>query len=204
MAVYGMWSGVPPSALSPVYTDSQAGVCGTVNTFAGIIGAVVLAAATDAPRLRVHLKACIAVLCGAAGVAFLLLALAVKPFRVPALAHALGYPGLIALFAIAGALRGACLCVCACALLWLCLRFHVCAGGTDPLFFELCAEVASPLGVPPGTAGAILTFGYHVLLCVMLSLPAPFLDHWTFVAMAALVALAGAMVAPVAVKYTRR
>ena len=180
MAVFGMWSGVLPAAVTAggAYTDAQAGVFGTVVTFAGVAGALACAAATDAPALRMRLKAVVAGLSVAAAAAFALIAVGVAPFQE----IDFGAAGLITLFALAGALRG----------------------GTDPLFFELCAEVAAPLGVPPGTAGAVLTFGYHVLLCVLLALPADFLQHWLFIAMAALMLASAAMLAPAHVAFTRR
>jgi hypothetical protein len=180
MAVFGMWSGVLPAAVTAggAYTDTQAGVFGTVVTFAGVAGALAAAAATDVRALRDRIKAVVAGLSVAAAAAFALLAVGVAPFQQ----LDYGFAGLVALFALAGALRG----------------------GTDPLFFELCAEAGATIGVPPGTAGAVLTFGYHALLCVLLLLPPAVLQHWLFVAMAALMLVSAVLLAPAQLAYTRR
>jgi hypothetical protein len=182
MAVYGAWSGVLPTVLSPKFSDGQAGTFGSVNTFAGIAGGVLAGWATDRPSLRRHLKGVIQVLALASAALFTLLALAVPPFEQPALADGLGFGALLTICGAAGLLRG----------------------GTDPLFFELAAEAVAPVGVAPGAAGGVLTFWYHAILCGMLLVPPPFLNHWTMAAMAAFMVLSAVGLAPVRVAYTRR
>lgn len=182
MAAYGGWSGVLTSALTPRFSDSQAGAMGSVNTFAGILGGLAAGLVTDHPRLRHHLKSTVQALAVSSAAFFALLALSVPPFAQASLVSALPFPALAVICAVAGLLRG----------------------GTDPLFFELVSEVVHPAGVSPGLAGGVLTFWYHVILCIMLSVPPDFLQHWLMVAMAAFMLLSAVMLVSVKVTYTRR
>jgi hypothetical protein len=182
MAVYGLWSGVLPTVLSPRFTDAQAGAFGSVNTFAGIVGGLVAGLVTDVKALRHHLKTVVQVLALLSAGAFAVVAISVPPFEVSAVSDYLGYAGLMGVFAAAGLLRG----------------------GTDPLFFELSAEVSHPAGVPAGAAGGVLTFFYHVVLCGFLSTPPDILSRWTMVGMGALMAASAVLLIPLRVAYTRR
>ena len=49
----------------------------------------------------------------------------------------------------------------------------------------------------------MLTFFYHVLLCVSLALPPTLLQHWLLVLMAACLALAGVLLGFTSVTYKR-
>ena len=163
MALWGAWSGVLPSVLSPQYTAVQAGTVGSVATFASIGGGLVAGLATDTPPLRRHLRAVVLTLCLVSGGLFALLACALPPVSAPALA--LSFPALLALVGLAGAVRG----------------------GADPLSFELAARAAAPLS--GGEAGGGLTLWYHLLLTFSLLLPAGVMP-WASVGMA--VVLVGA------------
>lgn len=129
MAVYGAWSGTLPSVLSARFSNGQAGALGSVNTFAGCIGGLLVAAVTDHPLLRRSLKTTTMALCVASSVVFGVLALALGPAAIPAVSDSLGFGALVVLCGLAGMVRG----------------------GADPLFFELSAELVHP--TPAGTAG---------------------------------------------------
>jgi MFS family permease len=182
MAVYGAWSGVLPSVLNPPFSDAQAGVFGSVNTFAGIVGGLLAGLITDIPALRHRLKGTVQVLAVLSAGFFAVLAASVSPYQQAALSGALGFWGLLAVCGAAGLLRG----------------------GTDPLFFELSAEAVAPAGVPAGAAGGVLTLWYHVILCAFLSVPPSFLQSYTMVGMAGLMLLSAVLLVPVRVAYTRR
>ena len=188
MAIYGMWSGVLPAVLTELpgraaYSDVQAGAFGSVNTFAGILGGLLAGAATDAPWLRRRLVPVTAALLAAAALFFAAFALPVPPLAVGALAPLAGsYASMMALVAAAGLLRG----------------------GADPLFFELAAESVAGAGVPAGTAGAVLTFFYHLVLVALLAVPPATLAFITMPGMALCLALSALMLLPVRITYTRR
>jgi hypothetical protein len=185
MAFYGAWSGELPSVLTAngLYTDVQAGAFGSVNTFAGIIGGVAIGWATDAPVLRSQLIPVIIVLALASTACFGLFAGALAPDAPSSLAGLAGsYPLLLTLVAAAGFLRG----------------------GTDPLFFEATAEAVAERGVPEGTAGAVLTFFYHAVLCLILSVPPAALQAAALPGMAVCLFAAAVLLAPVNLAYTRR
>jgi MFS family permease len=182
MAVYGEWSGLLPTVLQQRYSDSQAGWFGTANTFAGIIGGLLAGLVTDVPALRNHLKGIVQVLAVLSAGAFAVLALCLPPVEQTSLSGPLGYAGMLAVATAAGLLRG----------------------GTDPLFFELSAEVVAPAGVPAGAAGGVLTFWYPVILCALLAAPPAFLKQYTMLGMAGLMGLSAVLLAPVRVTYTRR
>jgi hypothetical protein len=107
------------------------------------------------------------------------LALALGPAAVPHVRDGLGFGALVCICALAGLLRG----------------------GTDPLFFELAAELCYP--APAGAAGGVLTFVYHLVLVACLSLP-PSAMAWSMVAMSAALLVSAATLAPVRVRYARR
>jgi hypothetical protein len=188
MAIYGMWSGVLPAVLTELpgraaYSDVQAGAFGSVNTFAGILGGLLAGAATDAPWLRRRLVPVTAALLAAAALFFAAFALPVPPLAVGTLAPLAGsYASMMALVAAAGLLRG----------------------GADPLFFELAAESVAGAGVPAGTAGAVLTFFYHLVLVALLAVPPATLAFITMPGMALCLALSALMLLPVRITYTRR
>ena len=70
---------------------------------------------------------------------------------------------------------GACLGDCA----WCCCGGVLCfiALTQSLLSPQLVAEVAHPMGINAGTAGGVLTFFYHGVLVIMLSLPATVLNR---------------------------
>ena len=184
MAFYGAWSGVLPSALQGAgLTAVQAGNMGAINTFAGILGGLLAGALTDLPALRTSLKAVIAALSLSSGALFLLLALALPPLA-PASGglSGLSYGALLALCALAGALRG----------------------GVDPLFFELAAEAAHAVGGSAGSAGAVLTLLYHAALCCVLSVPADPLKAAVLPGMPAALLVSVLLMLPAQVAYGRR
>ena len=179
MAIYGGWSGVLPSALSPTFTNTQAGVLGSFNTFAGIAGGLFFALLSDHVRLRRHLVSMVVVLGLASSVLFAIVAAFLPPVSWAALAG-VSFPALVALCTLAGLLRGGC----------------------DPLFFELSAEAAHP--ATAATAGGVLTLWYHLVLVAMLSVPAGTLQAAVPVAMAGCMLVSSAMMVPVRIRYTRR
>jgi hypothetical protein len=79
-------------------------------------------------------------LCLSSAACFFALALALRPFSL--LGGAVPFGAVVALSAAAGLLRG----------------------GLDPLFFELATEFSYALGIPPGTAGAVLTLWVHLVM----------------------------------------
>lgn len=86
--------------------------------------------------------------------------------------------------------------------------FVICAtagftrGVSDPLFFEMSADVAHP--APASTAGSILTFIYHVVLAAALLVPAALLQNWALLATAAVMVCSAVLVAVSKVQYARR
>ena len=171
MAVYGAWSGVLTTLLAPRFTGSDAGAFGTVATFAGIFGGVLTGVLCDAPFLRSRLIEVTAVLCFVSGVAFALLAAALRPVSMEPFASSLGFAALLAVCGFGGAVRG----------------------GADPLYFELAAQQAGVGG--GGAAGAVLTFFYHAVLVVCLSVP-PAILEWSSVALAAVLIIAPLLLLP--------
>ena len=179
MAVYGGWSGVLPSVLTPQYTDSQAGVLGALNTFAGIWGGLVLAHISDRPRFRRKLVGIVQILSIASATVFAVTAYTLPPLSWNVLSG-MSFPALISVCTLAGFFRGGC----------------------DPLFFELSAESAYPNTA--GTAGGVLTFWYHCLLVCMLSVPASLLQEWAPTAMAVCMVVCFALMSGVSITYFRR
>lgn len=178
MAVYGGWSGVL-TAVTPQLGDSRSGTLGSVNTFAGILGGLIVGWLCDRPRLRTSLHRVIVLLSGLSFLGFLFVALALKPIDLHPFSS-ITFGGLLAVCAFAGLTRG----------------------GLDPLFFELVAETAHPL--PAGTAGSALTLFYHLILVVFLSIPPRILDSSTLAVMAGVMALCLLMVLPVSIAYVRQ
>ena len=188
MAMYGGWSGVLTSALTSAPTNlsmKDAGLLGTLNTLAGVLGGVLTALLCDTPRFNRSLKPIMLLLCALSAVCFGAMALAVpNPFNVimhmPGTADKpISYPWLLALCTAAGFFRG----------------------GLDPLYFELVAEEAHP--IPAGTGGGVLTFFYHALLCVCLTLPPELLTRWLLVLMAGCMVLSGLLLASSQIRYKR-
>ena len=186
-----MWSGVLPSVLSqisptagqPTYNDVQCGWFGFSNTLAGIIGGLLFGGITDFLFFRTRLIIISIVLLMSSAVFFGLIAFALPPIQFQSLASiAVSYPTMLSLCVAAGFLRG----------------------GSDPLFFELVAESVSSKGVPAGTAGAVLTFFYHVVLVILLAVPPSTLATITLPGMAACLLIAALLMVPARVSYTRR
>ena len=69
-------------------------------------------------------------------------------------------------------------------------------GGTDPLFFELTADVAASSGASAAAGGGLLTLIYHVLLCAMLSLSPSTLQALSLPGMPIALILAALLLAP--------
>jgi FLVCR family MFS transporter len=185
MAMYGGWSGVLTPALtsSPVSLSmKQAGLLGTLNTLAGMTGGVLTAMLCDTPRFNRSLKQIMTLLCTLSVLCFGVMAMAVpNPFGVilrPG-GSPLSYGWLALLCTAAGFFRG----------------------GLDPLYFELVAEEAHP--IPAGTAGGVLTFFYHALLCVCLTLPPAFLTRWLLVLMAGCMVVSGGLLGLANISYKR-
>jgi MFS family permease len=193
MAAYGAWSGVLPGVLMTSRADgggglspASAGVVGTANTIAGVLGGLLTGILTDRKSFSQRLRSVMICLCLASAGVFAFAALCAPPLSEP------GSPGaftqswpnqpwpLIALCTVAGLLRG----------------------GTDPLFFEFAAEAAYP--APTGEAGGALTLFYHGLLSVMLALPPSWLQVGAFPGMAVSMLAAGLLLLPVAGLYPRR
>lgn len=186
MALYGGWSGLLTTILAPPFTDTEAGIVGSANTFAGIVGGLLVGVISDLPKLRHHLKTVISVLALSAAAVFAVFAVAVYSrseggsngrftFNLP-------FGSLVAICSVGGLLRG----------------------GTDPLFFELTAEVGAAVGASAAVAGGFLTFFYHILLCIMLSIPASVLQAGTTIAMPTSLVVAVILLLPASVRYTRR
>ena len=75
-------------------------------------------------------------------------------------------------------------------------------GGTDPLFFELAAELTHPRAA--GLGGSVLTFFYHLLLVASLSVPASALNKWTTTLMFASMGVCIFLLLPLRIRYVRR
>lgn len=88
-------------------------------------------------------------------------------------------------------------------LLLVCTAAGFARGMSDPLFFELTAESAYPQS-GAGTAGSVLTFGYHVALAISLFQPASVLKHWALSAMAVSMGVCALLVTVARVQYRRR
>lgn len=193
MAAYGAWSGVLPGVLMTArasggggLSPASAGLVGTANTIAGVLGGLLTGVLTDRRALSQRLRAVILGLCFASAVAFAVAALCAPPLSGP---HGIGaathaWPSqpwpLVGLSTAAGLLRG----------------------GTDPLFFEFAAEAAFP--APAGEAGGALTLFYHGLLSIMLALPPAWLQTGAFPGMAIAMLASGLLLLPVAGLYPRR
>jgi hypothetical protein len=186
MAMYGGWSGVLTPALTsaPVSLSmEQAGLLGTLNTLAGICGGILTALLCDTPRFNRSLKPIMTVLCALSVLCFGAMALAVpNPFN-----YILQMPG-------GGPLSYGWLAL-------LCTAAGFFRGGLDPLYFELVAEEAHP--IPAGTAGGVLTFFYHALLCVCLTLPPALLTRWLLVLMAGCMVVSGVLLSMAKISYKR-
>lgn len=191
MAIYGMWSGVLPSVLSqisptagqPTYSDVQCGWFGFSNTVAGIIGGLIFGGITDFTFFRNRLIIMSILLLLLSAAFFGVIAMALPPIQFPSLASvAVSYPTMLSICIAAGFLRG----------------------GSDPLFFELVAESVSTAGVPAGTAGAVLTFFYHVVLVILLAVPPTTLATITLPGMAVCLVISALMMIPSRVTYMRR
>jgi hypothetical protein len=83
----------------------------------------------------------------------------------------------------------------------LCTAAGFFRGGLDPLYFELVAEEAYP--IPAGTAGGVLTFFYHALLCVCLTMPPALLTRWLLVLMAVCMVVSGLLLGCANITYKR-
>lgn len=160
-------------------SNPQCGTLGSVNTFAGIAGGLIAGRVTDWPILNRRLKTLVIACALMAGVFFFLFALALPPYKAPALAH-WSFATFLTMCGLAGLFRGA----------------------TDPLFFELSAELTHPR--PAGISGSVLTFFYHLLLVASLSVPSHILNKWTTTIMYSSMALCALLLLPIRPRYVRR
>eukprot|EP00730_Choanoeca_flexa_P010314 TRINITY_DN17455_c0_g1_i1.p1 TRINITY_DN17455_c0_g1~~TRINITY_DN17455_c0_g1_i1.p1 ORF type:complete len:475 (+),score=68.02 TRINITY_DN17455_c0_g1_i1:49-1473(+) len=179
MGVYGAWSGVLPNVLSSRFSDTMAGAFGAVNTFAGIVGGLLIGWSTDSKLLAPRLKTVAVLLSLSAAAVFFILALAFSPYRWQPFAS-WSTTALLTMCGLAGFLRGS----------------------VDPLYFEMAADAIHP--GPAGVAGSVLTFLYHALAVASLSVPADQLNMWAMTLMYAAIALTGVMLIPVRMQYFAR
>ena len=84
----------------------------------------------------------------------------------------------------------------------VCAAAGIARGVADPLFFEMSADVAHP--APAGTAGSVLTFVYHVVLVISLSIPSRILENTALPITAAVMVVCAALVMLSTVTYKRR
>lgn len=87
-------------------------------------------------------------------------------------------------------------------LMALCAAAGVVRGVADPLFFEMSADVAHP--APAGAAGSVLTFVYHVVLVISLSIPSRILKNTALPITAVVMAVSAVLVSFSKVSYKRR
>ena len=87
-------------------------------------------------------------------------------------------------------------------LMAVCAAAGIARGVADPLFFEMSADVAHP--APAGTAGSVLTFVYHVVLVISLSIPSRILENTALPITAAVMVVCAALVMLSTVTYKRR
>eukprot|EP00041_Stephanoeca_diplocostata_P008890 m.132997 g.132997 ORF g.132997 m.132997 type:complete len:487 (+) comp17519_c0_seq1:330-1790(+) len=181
MGLYGMWSGVLPAVLPSSWGDAEAGYFGLANTLCGIVGGVLAGVLTDVRSMQQRLRTVTGVALVLAGILFAVFAAALPPVSWHPL-HTLAESRapLLVVCSLAGFFRGV----------------------TDPLFFELSAEAAYPFSA--GTAGSVLTFGYHVALVISLSLPSSVLTRWSLTAMAVAMGFCTVLVVFARVQYQRR
>lgn len=209
MAMYGGWSGVLTSALTSAPTNlsmQDAGLLGTLNTLAGIVGGVLTALLCDTPRFNRSLKPIMLLLCALSAVCFGAMALAVpNPFNVimhmPGTDKPMSYGWLLLLCTAAGFFRGGLGEISLSHIAWRPNLMVLRCCNADPLYFELVAEEAHP--IPAGTGGGVLTFFYHALLCVCLTLPPKLLTRWLLVLMAGCMVLSGLLLAASQIRYKR-
>eukprot|EP00040_Diaphanoeca_grandis_P013427 m.67874 g.67874 ORF g.67874 m.67874 type:complete len:492 (+) comp23882_c0_seq2:60-1535(+) len=181
MGLFGCWSGLLPSVVPASWGDTTAGNFGMANTFAGIVGGILAGFATDIKCLRKELKAVIFGCLLVSGLLFAIFALSLPPLQLKMFEH-LGNnrDALLTVCTLAGFFRGM----------------------TDPLYFELAAELLFPQSA--STAGSILTFWYHITLVISLSMPAYIVSHYTLVAMPVTMATCLLLLMGTSVKYVRR
>ena len=173
MGMYGTWSGLLPAFLDPKgsggggngtmpqqglnLTSEQAGLLGSLNTFAGIGGGLLAGAGTALVFRHHRVRTVLCVCCVLSGAAFGLAGVMVEPFLV--FGVQVPYWALAVVFSVAGVVRG---CI-------------------DPLIFEYAADLVFPASA--GTAGGLLTIGAHIFMVVTFALPSDVLLRWTPVAM---------------------
>lgn len=181
MGVYGMWSGVLSSVVPSAWGDTTAGDFGLANTLAGIIAGVVAGTATDLKPLRKHLKLVMIGTLALACCFFAIFALSLPPLSIHGLESLANHKsGLLVICTAAGFFRGM----------------------SDPLFFELSAEVVFPQSA--GTAGSILTFWYHITLVMSLSLPDKVLQNWALIGMGGVIVVCIILLSMSKIRYVRR
>ncbi len=183
MGMYGTWSGLLPAFLDQNgggggnngtlprmgldLTSEQAGVLGTLNTFAGIAGGLLAGASTAWVFQHRRVRTVLCVCCVLSGTAFGLAACMVEPFVV--FGGQVPYWALALVFSVAGVVRG---CI-------------------DPLIFEYAADLVFPASA--GTAGGLLTIGAHIFMVVTFALPSDVLLRWTPLAMGGTMLIVGGL-----------
>jgi hypothetical protein len=197
MGVYGLWSGVLTEVLPAHWSDTQKGMFGLVNTIMSVAGGLAGGIITDLPPLRRRLKSVAVCSMFLATILFGIFAMSVPGVQNNGtwtngsgshhpssslnlnVIHIDSRATLMAICAAAGFVRGI----------------------ADPLFFEISADVAYP--APAGTAGSILTFFYHVMLVISLSVPATFLNKWALLGTAMVMCCCFVLTSLTTVKYHR-
>ena len=149
---------IPPRALILSCASSFAGMLGSFSTIAGMAGGTLLGWFSMKPFLSQKLKSLVALCCFESALAFLFIALAVKPLST--LGHPVNFPSILLACCWSGFFRG----------------------GIDPLVFELSTEEAYP--IPPGTVGSLLTMFCHMVMIGFLSVPVSIQNQGVMVSMA--------------------
>ena len=177
MGAYGAWSGV----LIPALTDAGMGTqeasnIGTYNTVAGVVGGVAIGVVVVAKQVAVRLKLLLIVLSLAGAATFALVTIALPPVLV---IDNMSQTMIVFLCTLGGLFRGM----------------------LDPLFFEFATEISYP--APAAVVGGILTVWTHVVMVIVLSLPATIVNAIAMYLMPASLVITAILVALVKGRYHR-
>jgi hypothetical protein len=154
----------------------EASDIGAYNTLAGVVGGVVIGLVVSARALATRLRLALVSLSLAGAVSFGVVLLALPPLS----AVSLSKTAIVLMCTLGGLFRGM----------------------LDPLFFELATEVSYPAS--PAVVGGMLTVWTHVVMVLVLSLPADLVNDIAMYLMPIALVVTALLVLFVKDKYRRR
>lgn len=177
MGAYGAWSGVLIQVVTAIgMTSQEASAIGTYNTLAGVVGGILIGVMVTTEALAARLRLALITFSIAGAVTFALVTIALPPLKLLSMSNT----AIVILCTFGGLFRGM----------------------LDPLFFEYATEISYPSS--PAVVGGVLTVWTHLVMVIVLSLPASLVNDIAMYLMPIALLITAGLVALVKGKYHRR